>query len=684
MRALRVMLVALLLGAGLAASSPGATTLRFASAFDPQSLDPHALALQYQTRVVSQIYESLVFRDRNFAIVPALAVSWETLEPKRWRFKLRPNVRFHDGAPFTADDVVFSIGRALMKNSQRAFQLKGVVEARKVDNVTIDLILSAPDAVLPEKLIYVAMMSKGWSAAHGVMEPQNYNANQETFAVRNTNGTGPYQLKSYESDNRTVLVANPYWWGERGNVDEAVYVVIQSDATRLAALVSGDLDFVIDPPYQDIPRLKQEARFKLTEMQDIGMQYLGFDQSRDELQFADVKGKNPFKDLRVRRAVYQAIDIDAIVSKVLRGQATPAGSYVSKLIDGYVPALEKRLPYDPSAARALLKEAGYPDGFSVTLDCVNVAYRAAVCQAIAGMLAQVGIKTTFQIWPTATFFPKLTQATTSFFEFGWSPATDAWPTLTAIVRSYGPDGLGTFNGGRYSNPKLDRVIDAIRVEPDLAKRRQLVGGRASLMQADLPLIPLYRRTLTWLMRPDIEVAQWPNDVLELRFVQIRSAFRALPDRAHDRSSLRLSDHDSLRPWRAQAGRRAPEVAGIKRPLIVTDRGIAPLPLLKSFLADLAGLEVAVYSEIWGNPVKSQVDGGVAAFRAHRADAVIGLGGGAALDVAKAIALMADASRRRARVRVGPSRTSARSSASCRTSSRFRRPRAPDRRSAARA
>jgi peptide/nickel transport system substrate-binding protein len=255
-------------------------------------------------------------------------------------------------------------------------------------------------------------------------------------------------------------------------------------------------------------------------MQDIGMQYLGFDQSRDELQFANVKGKNPFKDLRVRRAVYQAIDIDAIVSKVLRGQATPAGSYVSKLIDGYVPALEKRLPYDPAAARALLKEAGYPDGFSVTLDCVNVAYRAAVCQAIAGMLAQVGIKTTFQIWPTATFFPKLTQATTSFFEFGWSPGTDAWPTLTAIVRSYGPDGLGTFNGGRYSNPKLDQVIDAIRVEPDLAKRRQLVGDALRTMQADLPLIPLYRRTLTWVMRPDIEVAQWPNDVLELRFVQI--------------------------------------------------------------------------------------------------------------------------------------------------------------------
>ena len=510
----------LLLAAWLTGSSAVAATLRFASGFDPQSLDPHALALQYQTRVVSQIYESLVFRDRNFAIEPALATSWQQLEPTRWRFKLRQNVKFHDGAPFTADDVVFSIQRALHKLSQRSFQLRGIQEVRKVDDLTVDFVLAAPDAVLPQKLIYVGMMNRAWAAAHGVLEPQNYNAKQETYAVRNTNGTGPYKLKTYESDTRTVLVANPDWWGKRGNVDEAVYVVIQSDATRLAALVSGDVDFVIDPPFQDVPRLKAEGRFKLAQISDIGMQYLGFDQSREVLEFSDVKGRNPFKDLRVRRAVYQAIDIDAIVSKVLRGQATATGSYLSPLVEGSLKELDRRLPYDPAAARKLLKEAGYPDGFAVTLDCVNAAYRAAVCQAIAGMLAQVGIRVTFQPWPTATFFPKLTQATTSFFEFGWSPLTDAWPTLYAIAHSYGADGAGTFNGGRFSSPKLDQIIDAMRVDPDIKHRRELVGDALRQMQADLPLIPLYRRTLTWVMRPDIEVAQWPNDVLELRYVQM--------------------------------------------------------------------------------------------------------------------------------------------------------------------
>jgi peptide/nickel transport system substrate-binding protein len=513
-------IVGLLLLAGALVASPlPAKTLRFASAFDPQSMDPHGLALQYQSRVVSQVYDSLVGPDRNFALEPALATSWQQLEPKRWRFKLRAGVKFHDGTPFTADDAVFSIERALAKNSQRSFQLRGVQAVRKIDDLTVEFALAEPDAVLPEKLIYIGMMSKSWCTAHGVVEPQNYDAHQETYAVRNANGTGPYKLKAFESDVRTVLVANPQWWGKRGNVDEATYVVIQSDATRMAALMSGQVDFVIDPPFQDGARLKQEKQFKLAEVTDIGTQYLGFDQSRDELQFSDVKGRNPFKDLRVRRAIYQAIDIDTIVAKVLRGQASATGSYFSKLVDGYVPELDRRLSYDPAAARALLKDAGYPDGFGITLDCVNVAFRAAVCQAIAGMLSQVGIRASMQTWPTATFFPRITQATTSFFEFGWSPLTDAWPSLNAIVHSFGY-GVGTFNGGRYSNARLDRIIDATRVEPDAVRRRQLVGDALRMMNSDLPLIPLYRRTLTWVMRPNISVAQWPNDVLELRFVDI--------------------------------------------------------------------------------------------------------------------------------------------------------------------
>ncbi len=508
----------------LALSLP-AKPLRFASAFDPQSMDPHALALLYQSRVVSQIYDSLVNRDREFKLEPALATAWKMVDARTWRFSLRPNVKFHDGTPMTADDVVFSIERALSKTSQRAFQLRGVTGARKVDALTVDVLLSAPDAVLPEKLIFIGIMSKAWAEKHGVTQPQDFNARQETYAVRNANGTGPFMLKRYEPDGRLVLVANPHWWGhgtkhDGGNVTEVTYTVIQSDATRMAALATGEADFVIDPPFQDVARLSQDKRLKLASTTDIGTQYLGFDQARAELETSDVKGRNPFKDLRVRKAVYHAIDIDSIVAKVLRGQATPTGSFVSALVDGYLQELDRRLPYDPAAARALLKEAGYPDGFSVQLDCVNVTFRAAVCQAISAMLAQVGIRVIFQPSPSALFFPKLTQATTSFFEFGWIPTTDPWSMLNSIVRTWDGAGAGQFNGGRYSNPKLDALIDAIRVEPDLARRRQLTGEALRLMSEDLPLLPLYRRKINWVMRPNIHVTPWPNDILELRFVRI--------------------------------------------------------------------------------------------------------------------------------------------------------------------
>ena len=518
-------LPALLLACVWLAAPVSAKTLRFASAFDPNSLDPHSLALLYQTRVVTQIYEGLVNRDQSFKLEPSLAVSWEATTPTTWRFKLRPNVKFHDGAPFTADDVVFSIERALAKTSQRASQLRGVTGVRKVDLLTIDVVLSAPDAVLPDKLWLIAMMSKPWAEKHGVTVPQDYNGKQETYAVRNTNGTGPFMLKTYEQDRRLVLNVNPNWWGKGakgvGNVTEAIYTVIQADATRLAALASNEVDFVIDPPFQDIARIKRDKSLKSVEIADIGMQYLGFDQARSELQSSDIKGANPFKDVRVRRAVYHAIDIDAIIAKVLRGQAIPIGTHVSPLVDGYVPELDKRLPYDPATARALLKEAGYPAGFEVTLDCVNVTFRAAVCQAISAMLAQVGIRVSFQPSPSSTFFPKLTQATSSFFEFGWTPGTDPWVMLNNVIRSWDGVTSGAFNGGRYSNPKLDALIDAIRVEPDIARRRVLTGDVLRFLNSELPLVPLYRRKLTWVMRPAIDVVQWPSDVLELRWVRIK-------------------------------------------------------------------------------------------------------------------------------------------------------------------
>jgi peptide/nickel transport system substrate-binding protein len=499
--------------------------LRVASAFDPQTMDPHAIALLYHSRVVFQVYESLIGRDERFQMEPALAVSWQMATPTTWRFRLRPGVSFHDGTPFTADDAVFSLERALAAPSQRAFQLKGVTGVKKLETHAIEIQLEAPDAVLPEKLQYVAIMSKAWAEKHGLQKAQDFNAKQETFAIRNANGTGPLRLDRYEPDVRTVLKRHSAWWGwadkRHGNLEQVNFITIKSDATRLAALASGEVDLVMDPPYQDIARLKADSRLQVLQTADIGQQYLTFDQSRDELQDSDVKGRNPFKDLRVRKAVYHALNMPLIIDKVLRGQAQPTGAFLSPLVDGSPAELDKRLPYDPARSRLLLGEAGYPNGFSVTLDCVNVAWREAVCQAVAAMLTQVGIRTSLRSSPTNQFFPKLSQGSASFVEYGWTASPDAWNSLNGLFRTHDKAGLGTFNAGRYSNPKLDALIDGIRTEPNPTRRRAMVTTVLRMVAEELPYVPLYRRTLNWAMSKRVQAVQWPNDALEMRWVRVK-------------------------------------------------------------------------------------------------------------------------------------------------------------------
>jgi peptide/nickel transport system substrate-binding protein len=524
MKTMRRWIIGLTLAAAALGAAAQGKTLRFASAFDPQSMDPHALALLYQTRVVTQIYEGLVNRGKDFKLEPSLATSWEMVNPTTWRFKLRQGVKFHDGTPFTADDAVFSIERALDKASQRKNQMLGISGAKKVDAHTIDVVTSAPDAVLPDKLFLVGMMSKAWAEKNGVVKPQDYNAKQETFAVRNANGTGPFMLVRYEADVRTTLKANPDWWGKGtsaggGNLDEVLYQVIQADATRLAALQSGQVDFVIDPPFQDLARLKADKALKVSSTDDIGTQYFAFNQHSPEI--GDVKGRNPFKDVRVRRAVQLAVDVDLIVKQVLRGEGTVTGSFVSPLVDGYLPEFEPRPKADAAAARALLKEAGYENGFAIQMDCVNVAWRASVCQAAASMLERVGIKASLVTSPSSVFFPKLSQATGTLVEFGWSAAPDPWNIFQSLVRTNDGLAAGAFNAGRYSNPKLDALIDGLRIEPNLAKRRAMAQDALRIVQSDLVLMPLYRRRHNWVMRPNIEAVQWPNDVLELRWVSLR-------------------------------------------------------------------------------------------------------------------------------------------------------------------
>ena len=509
----------------LAAPAARAASLRVATAFDPQTMDPHSLALQYHTRVVFQIYEPLVGRDPHYRLVPVLATEWAQTDPRTWRFKLRPEVRFHDGSPFTAEDAVFSFERALAPPSQRQFVLKGIKRVRAVDPLTIDVELTAPDATLPQKLVLVAMMSKRWAQAHHVEHAQDYNARQETFAVRNANGTGAYQLERYEPDVRTTLKAFPQWWNRagaaNGNVDAASFVTIRSDATRLAALHSGEVDIVLDPPYQDVERLRHDADVAVTQVGDISTDLLAFDQASPTLPGvapgSDGKPRNPFKDLRVRRAVYQAINIDLVIQKVLKGLATPTGELIAAEF-GATPATAPRLRYDPVHARELLREAGYPDGFDVPMDCVNVAFREHVCQAIAAMLTQVGIRTALHTSPGTQFFPMITQAKVSLAEFGFTGTTeDAWQGLNGLLHTWDANGGGTFNAGRYSNAKLDALIDTLRTELDAGRRQAMVADALKLAEDDIAYVPLYRRTLSWVMQKKVQVVMLPDDTIPVRW-----------------------------------------------------------------------------------------------------------------------------------------------------------------------
>ena len=519
----------LALGLALACAAAHAATLRVATAFDPQTMDPHSLALQYHTRVVFQVYESLVGRDQGYHLVPVLATDWMQRDPLTWRFRLRPDVHFHDGSLFTAEDAVFSFERALAPPSQRQFVLKGVKRVRMVDPLTIDFELAAPDASLPQKLVLVAMMSKHWAQLHHVERAQDFNARQETFAVRNANGTGAYQLERYEPDIRTTLKAFPQWWNRKaadvGNVDSAAFVTIRSDATRLAALHSGEVDVVLDPPYQDVEQLRHDPDIAVTQIADIATDYIAFDQASAALPGVapgpDGKPRNPFKDVRVRRAVYQAINIDLVIQKVLKGLANPTGDLLAPEFGAPVAAAGPRLRFDPVQARALLREAGYPDGFDLTMDCVNVTFREHVCQAMSAMLTQVGIRTTLHTSPSTQFFPMIVQAKMSLAEFGFTGTSeDAWQSLNGLLHTWDGNGGGTFNAGRYSNPRLDALIDAVRTERDPDKRRTLVAGALKLAGDDIVYVPLYRRTLSWVMQKKVHVVMLPDDTIPVRWVTV--------------------------------------------------------------------------------------------------------------------------------------------------------------------
>jgi peptide/nickel transport system substrate-binding protein len=513
----------------VAAPAVQGKTLRWASQGDPQTADPHSQNEGLTNMFSEAVHDRLVMRDNSLKPIPGLATSWTQVSPTVWRFNLRRGVKFHDGSPFTADDVVFTFERASHPNSQmRQYAIPVVGKPRKIDDHTVEFVQERPNPIMLEHLAAIYVMSKAWSEKNKVTTPLDFKNKEETYASRNANGTGAWILVSREPGVRTVLKRNPDWWGIKegrapGNVTEVVYTQVSSDATRTAALLSGQVDFILDPPPQDVARLENNKDTKVLRGQENRIIFFGFDQFRDELLYSSVKGKNPFKDLRVRQAVYHAIDIEAIRARTMRGSALPTGGITPSILGSH-PEAEKRLPYDQARARQLLAEAGYPSGFDVTLDCPNNRYvnDEEICIAVAAMLTRVGINTKVTAMPRATYFPKLEKFDTSFYMLGWGGAvTDAQTTLSPVLRSFDKaTGQGGFNYGRYSNPKLDALIDAAAIEMNPDKRRETIRQALIEHNGQVHHVPLHRQMIPWAMRQNVTAVHRADNVLVFEHVTI--------------------------------------------------------------------------------------------------------------------------------------------------------------------
>jgi peptide/nickel transport system substrate-binding protein len=518
--------VAATLAAGTAPAQ--GKTLRWASQGDPQTADPYSQNEGLTNMFSESVHDTLVMRDNALKLVPGLATSWQQTSPTTWRFNLRRGVKFHDGAPFTADDVVFSFERASHPNSQLSQYAIPTGKPRKIDDYTVEFVQERPNPVTLEHVTTIYVMNQAWAVKNKVERPLDFKGKEETFASRNANGTGAWILVSREPGIKTVIRRNPDWWGLKegrgpGNVTEVIYTQVSADATRTAALLSGQIDFVLDPSPQDLARIEANKETKVVRGQENRIIFFGFDQQRDELLFSNVKGRNPFKDVRVRQAVYQAIDIETLRTRTMRGAAVPTGGATPSSLPSS-PEIEARLPFDPDRSKKLLAEAGYPNGFDVTLDCPNNRYvnDEEICIAVAAMLARAGINTKVATLPRVNYFPKLEKFETSFYMLGWGGAiTDAQTTLDPVLHSKDDKTRkGFFNYGRYNNPKLDALIDAAAQEPNPDKRRQLVWDALKEHKAQIHHVPLHRQMIPWAMRSNVTVVHRADNVLNMGSVRV--------------------------------------------------------------------------------------------------------------------------------------------------------------------
>jgi peptide/nickel transport system substrate-binding protein len=518
------LLAAVIAVATVTAVAADAKTFRYSTSGDVLGLDPYINNEGPTNTMKSNIYEGLIHRAYDLSLEPALATEWEQVEPTRWRFKLREGVTYQNGNPFTADDVLTSFDRIRDPDSEMSFAVTSIDRIEKRGDHEIEIVTKVPDPTLLLNLPLFWIMDKEWLEANDAMDVVR-GTSAGTFANLNTNGTGPFRIVERVPDTRTVFEPNPDWWGEpTHNLTRAVFQPISNNATRVAALLSGEMDLIYPVPLQDIQRIESTPSVRVLQGPELRTIFLGFDQWREESLDMPGSGENPFKDVRVRKAFYQAIDIDAIERVVMRGAATPTGLMIAPGIIGFQEDMNERFPYDPEAAKALLAEAGYAEGFPVTFDCPNDRYvnDEAICTAIVPMLERIGIRVTPNFQTKSLHFDKIGGKegnNTSFYMLGWTPGSyDAFNMLQNIV-TMRPEGHGTWNSGHYDNPRVEELTLLIQKETDEDKRNAMIREAFQIHQDEVGHIPLHQQALAWGVADTVaEVKQRPQNDVDLRYV----------------------------------------------------------------------------------------------------------------------------------------------------------------------
>jgi len=509
---IRLLLTAVLL---FGFSSAGANTIKWSMAGDSLTLDPHAQNEGPTTQVSRQVYEALVTRGLDMQIGPQLATKWKAVDATTWYFFLREDVKFHDGSYMTSEDVVFSIIRAQQPTSDFKEYISSISSVKAIDKYTVQIKTKEPNPILLNQLSNIFVMSKAWSAKNFSTAPQNWNASQETYASTNTMGTGPFKITLREPNTKTVFKKNGKWWGNvEHNLTSIELLPIANAATRVAALLSGEIDIVTDAPVQDLGRIGSSATHKVESTPQMRTIFLGMDQAADQLRSGNT-GDNPFKKKKVRQALYQAIDIDAIKKKVMRGDSEPAGIITFPGVTGYTKDLDKRLPYDPKAAKQLLADAGYPDGFDVELRCPNDRYvnDEAICTAVVGMFGKIGVNVSLNAQTKSKHFKELKEDKSDFYMLGWGV-----PTLDShYVFHYLYDSGASWNKVNFSNARVDELIKVMEGEVDLTKRNAAISEAWKIVKDDISYLPLHHQVISWASAKNVNVPIRPNNEPLFRF-----------------------------------------------------------------------------------------------------------------------------------------------------------------------